>query len=148
MEKSDFEFVMDDCEQELLRSQNGIRSANTRLWEILEDWPGLVKNYYSKVAAVEVDKSSEKVSGTVLGKQFRLSFNVIAEGGTSHIEAILCTKGLVSGEVVESGRFLISPYGAILDTQKGELLSRDDEFLSYKLLASILRKVAALPAGL
>ena len=146
MEKLDFEFDMERTERELLRGQNGLQSASVRLWEAIEDWPGLVQNYYSKVATIDISRDSEKLTGTVLGKSFSLAFGVVSEAGTGHVEVILWVPTLLSNEKVELGRFLVTPYGDVLTKEKEQLLGRQDEFLSYKLLTSILRKVAATPA--
>ncbi|WP_028698337.1 MULTISPECIES: hypothetical protein [Pseudomonas putida group] len=148
MKNSDFEFEMERVEHELARSQKGIQSASTHLWEAFEQWPDFVTNHFSKVATIVVDQASQDISGTVLGKGFNLELEAVAGAGTGHVEVILWVPTIHSNEKVELGRFLMSPHGDVLTAQNEQLLAWQDEYVSYKLLASILRKVAANPASL
>lgn len=145
MDKSDFEFSLDRFNSLLTRNGRGLLTAKQRLLNTISHWPTFTQSMLSGNASISIDGETKKVKGDVLGKEFDLSFGVVATDDGCQIEAILQLASATSGEGIEIGRFYFTPEGEVLSSDRDAVLQNDEDHQSYHLLCAILRKVLASP---
>lgn len=145
MQKSDFEFDRDSFPNNLGRSHRGLANAQRRLWETMGYWQGFAPNLLGGKVTVAIGEIGERVIGRVLDKNFFIDFGVFADDSTAAVEAVVSLPKLSDGTPAEVARFLFTPGGQILSSQKETLWDGDEDFLSYELLIAIVRKVTQAP---
>ena len=145
MDKSDFEFSFDRFNTLLTRNGRGLLTAKQRLLNTISHWPTFTQSMLSGNASISIDDETKNVKGVVLGKEFNLSFSVVANDDGCQIEAILQLASARSGEATEIGRFYFTPEGEVLSSGRYAVLQNDEDHQSYHLLCAVLRKVLASP---
>ncbi|TRZ62292.1 hypothetical protein DZA28_21030 [Pseudomonas alloputida] len=148
MNKSDFAFDTDRYENVIAKYDRGLQSARRRLNDLLNLWPEFVRDYFQNRAVINIGDSANRVTGSILGKEFTLEFGSLVDLEDSFIEAVLWVPAVGSGNAVELGRFLFTVKGAVLSADKEELLGWEDQHQYFNLLAAIFRKVLSTPAVL
>lgn len=152
MTKEDFCFDRDYFPDFLERQEDVAEISKKNLWSIMHEWPGIVQQKLNGRAHISVGAIGERVSGSVLGKDFSIYFGVKACVTVSLIEAVISVSAVSTQAPVEIGRFLIAPSGQVLSDSNETLLEGEDDgeegYLSEDLLIAVLRKVMQSPVTL
>lgn len=145
MEEVDFEYDHNNFSRSIVMAVGGYAHAKKQLIEYAHHWNEIGADTLKGNLSIEVATDESEVSGVVLGKKFLITIVPVVDEKKGYAEAIVTTKNLLSANHTECGRFVIAANGSVLSSDKQELLSCEDDFVSYRLLIAVVRRVLAAP---
>ncbi len=145
VKQSDFAFDNDRFKGALGTNSRKLAVARQLLLNTISHWSGFTQSMLGGNATIVIDEQTKNISGTVLGKNFSITFGVLATDEFCRIEAIIFSPSTQAGRAAEVGRFYLGPDGTVYSGDNEVLLSEHEEFLSYALLTAVLRKVVSTP---
>ncbi|UXZ43562.1 hypothetical protein [Pseudomonas soli] len=144
MNTADFEFSYDRFSATLTRNHRGLTTAQQLLAAMVAHWPTFTSTVLNGNASIAIDQTGN-ISGDVLGKQFEITFDVVANDDQCRVEALILVPSIHADRKVEAGRFYFSPEGIVQTISNEVLLLEDEDVMSYRLLCAVLRKVLSSP---
>ncbi|WP_049818738.1 hypothetical protein [Pseudomonas taiwanensis] len=141
MKKSDFEYNADLFRGELASADFATKWAKDKLLDMFRHWRELGSVYLDGAVLTSPDSGEGRLDGEVMGKKFSVQCQGDWRTGFGMVEAVVCTKSLVTAEPIEVARFLVSQNGAILSTAGEQLVSQDHPQASYQTFVAVIRRV-------
>lgn len=141
MKKSDFEYNADLFRGEIASADFAAKLAKGKLLDMFRHWRELGSIYLDGAVLTLPDSGESRLDGEVMGKKFSVQCQGDWRTGFGMVEAVVCTKSLVTDEPIEVARFLVSQNGAILSPTGEQLVTQDHPQVSYLTFVSIIRRV-------
>lgn len=139
----DFKQNPEEFERHLAQIKRDLKRARDEFDVYLKHWQSLSSRHFGDSCSFsEVD---DYISGAVLGKDFRLYLQPIAQEKSGFLEVVIAARS-INKTNVEIGRFFVRKDGSIVSNNGEVLIDSSNTGSSYTLVSTILRTVLQSPA--